>query len=323
MVEIFEIQGAGSASPYAGQTVITENNVVTAVAANGFAMQTPEARSDADVATSDGIFVFTVSAPAVAVGDFVNVTGQVVEFFDFTEFSNSPIVTVVSSGNALPAPVLLDANTPSPNQLPPATELERYEGMRIQIDGGAVTGSNQTFGSDPISEVFITAAPNRTFREPGIAAPGLPSLPVWDGNPEVFELDADRLGLSNPIVPAGSSFDAIGVLGYEFNDYEFWPSQFSFSPATLPVAVRARNTDEVTIGTLNLFRLFDDVDDAGSQDNGAVVSAAEYARRLAKFSLYIREVLAAPDILAVEEAETLAVVLALALQLAGDDAAGV
>lgn len=317
--EIFEIQGAGLVSPFANQTVITENNVVTAVASNGFAMQTPEARADADIQTSNGIFVFTGSAPAVAVGDFVNVTGEVVEFFGFTEFSNSPTVTVVSSGNPLPAPVVLDSATPSPDQPQPANTLERYEGMRIQINGGAVTESNQAFGTDPIAEVFITAAPTRTFREPGIAFPGLPGLPVWDGNPEVFELDPDRLGLSNQIIPAGSSFNAVGVLGYEFNGYEFWPTQFSFEPAALPVAVRARNSDEVTIGTLNLFRLFDNVDDPGPQDNGAVVSAAEYARRLAKFSLYIRNVLDAPDILAVQEVEKLAALEALANKIAADD----
>ncbi|MGH7451410.1 MAG: Ig-like domain-containing protein, partial [bacterium] len=319
MAEIFEIQGTGLASPLANQTVITENNVVTAVAANGFSIQTPEARADVDVETSNGIFVFTGSAPAVAVGDFVNVTGQVVEFFDFTEFSNSPMVTVVSSGNPLPAPVILDAFTPSPSQPQPANELERYEGMLIQITDGAVTGSNQSFGTDPIAEVFIVAAPNRTFRELGIAFPGLPSLPVWDGNPEIFELDPDRLGLPNQIVPAGSSFDAVGVLGFEFNDYEFWPKQFSFTPATLPGAVRSRNADEVTIGTLNLFRLFDNINDPGTQDDGAVVSAAEYARRLAKFSLYIRNVLGAPDILAVEEAEKLDVLQALANKIAADD----
>jgi len=319
LVEIFEIQGSGLASPYATQAVITENNVVTAVASNGFAMQTPEARVDADVETSNGIFVFTGAAPTVALGDFVNVTGQVVEFFNFTEFSNSPMVTVVSSGYPLPAPVVFDSSTPSPNQPQPANELERYEGMLIQITGGTVTGPNQRFGTDPIAEVFIVAAPNRTFREPGILFPGLPSLPVWDGNPEVFELDPDRLGLPNQIVPAGSSFDAVGVLGFEFNDYELWPKQFSFTPVTLPRAVRSRNSDEVTVGTLNLFRLFDDFDDPGSQDNGAVVSAAEYARRLAKFSLYIRNVLGAPDILAVEEAEKLDVLEALASKIAADD----
>ncbi len=319
MVEIFEIQGTGLTSPFAALTVTTKDNVVTAVAANGFSMQTPETRTDGNVETSDGIFVFTGGAPSVAVGDFVDVTGRVEEFFNFTEISNGPIVTVVSSGNPLPVPVVLDAFIPSPSQPQPANELERYEGMRIQISGGTVTGPNQRFNTDPIAEVFIVATPNRAFREPGISFPGLPSLPVWDGNPEIFELDPDRLGLPNQVIPAGSSFDAVGVLGFEFGGYELWPTEFSFTPVTLPRAVRSRNSDEVTIGTLNLFRLFDNIDDPGTQDNGAVVSAAEYARRLAKFSLYIRDVLGAPDILAVEEAEKLDVLQDLTDKIAIDD----
>ncbi len=35
---------------------------------------------DADVATSEGIFVFTSSAPSVSVGDSVKVSGTVQEF---------------------------------------------------------------------------------------------------------------------------------------------------------------------------------------------------------------------------------------------------
>jgi len=77
---------------------------------------------------------------------------------------------------------------------------------------------------------------------------------------------------------------------------------------------------EFTVGTLNLFRLFDDVDDPPDGDrNDAVVSEAEYLRRLAKFSAYIREVLEAPDILAVQEVESFAVLGDLAAQINSDD----
>ena len=39
VLEIFEIQGAGSASPFAGQTIATVDNIVTAVGPQGFAIQ--------------------------------------------------------------------------------------------------------------------------------------------------------------------------------------------------------------------------------------------------------------------------------------------
>lgn len=326
--EIFEIQGSGLASPFAGQVVTTEENVVTALAPNGFFMQTPAARDDGDPTTSNGIFVFTGGAPAVAVGDLVNVTGEVIEFFEFTEFSNGPSVSVVGTAS-LPAPVTFNALTPSPDPNTPsggANNFEAFEGMLIKIEGGTITASNQRFNPDPIAEVFIVAASARAFREPGIQFPGLPGLPVWDGNPEVFELDPDKLGLPNQIIPAGSSFDAVGVLGYEFGGYEFWPSSLTVTPAPLPVAVRNKQADEATIGSLNLFRLFDDVDDPPSVDaqgntrNDEVVSAAEYARRRAKLADYILNVLRAPDILAVQEAEKLEVLQALAADIAALDA---
>jgi len=316
--EIYEIQGNGLASPFANQTVTTENNVVTAVGSNGFFIQTPTARSDPDAQTSDGIFVFTSSVPTVGVGDFVNVTGNVVEFFNFTEYSNNPTVTFVSSGNPLPAPVQLDNMTPTPNQPQSATEYERFEGMRVQIANGVVTSGNQTFGTDPIAEVHVVAGANRPFRETGIEYPGLPGLPVWDGNPEIFEFDPDRLGQPNLTIPAGSTLSATGVLGFEFGDYEFWPTSYSVNTATLPRAVRSRNAGESTIATLNVLQLFDDVDDPGIGE--PVKTPQQYADKLNKLSMYIRTLLGAPNILALQEVEKLPVLQALADKINSDDA---
>ena len=328
--EIFEIQGAGSTSPLAGQNVETLDNTVTALAADGFFIQTPNARADADATTSNGIFVFTGAPPAVAVGDVVDVQGTASEFFDFTEISGAVTVTVDSSGATLPDAVAFDATTPSPVQPVSPTEFERFESMRITVASGVVGSPNQRFGVDPLAEVHVTATGERAFREPGILHPGLPGLPVWDGNPEVFELDPDRLGLPNLEIPAGSTFTGEGVLGFEFGGYELWPTVLSVEAATLPVPVRERATGEhaeYTIGSANLFRLFDAVDDPGipathctsgfrDEDSDEVLAPAEYERRLAKLALYIVEVLRAPDVLAVSEAEKVGVLADLAAEIA-------
>ncbi len=326
VLEIWQIQSAGPASPFENQGIRSENNVVTAVGPDQFAMQTPAARSDGDVNTSDGIVVFTGGTPFVAVGDLVTVTGEVVEFFDFTEFSTDAVVEIVApGGGTLPEAVPFNLKRPSPKPMYPSCEIEYecYEGMLIKIGSGLVTAPNQRFNTDPIAEVFITAGPHRAFREPGVEFPGLsmPPIPTWDGNPEVFELDPDKLGLPNQIIPAGSRFKAVGILGYEFGGYEFWPSTLKVKPAALPVPVRTRHPNEFTVGTLNLFRLFDDVDDAPDGDrNDTVVSTEEYQRRLTKFSAYIRTVLDAPDILAVQEVESLSVLQTLASRINSDDA---
>lgn len=314
IAEIFEIQGADLTSPFENMEVTSENNVVTALGVNGFFIQTPADRTDGDDATSDGIFVFTDTAPTVSVGDLVTVTGTVIEFFEFTEFSPVTEVLIVGTGD-VPAPVVFDETVPSPDQPQGDTAYEQYEGMLVTVANGYVVGPSQSFGTDPEAEAYVVASGIQTFREPGIEFPGIAGLPIWDGNPEIFELDPDKLGLTNELLPIGSTFSATGVLGFEFGGYELWPNELTTSVATLPGAVRAAESTEGTVASLNLFRLFDDVDDG----NEEVVDLEEYQRRLTKFSMYVRDVLQSPDILAVQEAEKLGVLEDLATQIQNDD----
>ncbi|MGW4275728.1 endonuclease/exonuclease/phosphatase family protein [Streptomyces seoulensis] len=184
-VRIHDIQGATRTSPYAGQKVTDVAGIVTGVrgygSSKGFWMQDPN--PDADPATSEGVFVFTSSAPKVAVGDSVTVTGTVSEYVpggassgnqSVTEITK-PVVTVVSSGNAVPAPVVINARSvpaaytpagdPAANgsvnglTLRPATYAldyyESLEGMNVQVaDTRVVTGT------DPYSELWVTVKPN-------------------------------------------------------------------------------------------------------------------------------------------------------------------
>lgn len=307
MAEIFEIQGSGTSSVFDDEIVTSENNVVTAVVSDGFFMQTPTERDDDNSTTSNGIFLFTGGAPSVAVGDLVNVTGIVQEFFELTEFTtgpvngmDGPIVTVLSSGNPLPEPIQLDESNPSPDAESPVT-FERYEGMRVAVASGIVSGPTDFFGN-----VQVAAKSTRTFREPGILFPGQSGRPVWDGNPELFELDPDGLGLDDVEIPAGTTFDASGVLFFSFGFHQLLPDVFNFSVPTLPRAVRSRNPGEFTVATQN-FRNFDDQD-------------SDFSLRRAKFSLQIREVLKSPDILGVQEVQTLSTLVSLTTRIKEDDA---
>ena len=86
--------------------------IVTVVDTIGFYLQDPT--GDGDIATADGIFVFTGfdGPPPVSVGDEISVEGTVSEFIpggaDTNNLSTTQIsgdlITVISSGNALPAP---------------------------------------------------------------------------------------------------------------------------------------------------------------------------------------------------------------------------
>ncbi|MFE1318056.1 endonuclease/exonuclease/phosphatase family protein [Kitasatospora phosalacinea] len=116
-LRIHDVQGSTRVSPRNGQTVTNVPGVVTGVRAygtKGFWIQDPN--PDADPATSEGLFVYTSSAPTVKVGDAVLVTGKVSEYYpnssggsqSVTELTG-PRTTVLSSGNPVPAPVVLDA----------------------------------------------------------------------------------------------------------------------------------------------------------------------------------------------------------------------
>ena len=87
--EIWQIQGTEQTSPLLGKTVLTHGNIVTAVGPAGFNMQTPDSRADADAMTSNGVYVYTGSAPTVAIGDVVDVDAVVDNYYNLTELKNA------------------------------------------------------------------------------------------------------------------------------------------------------------------------------------------------------------------------------------------
>ncbi|MGW2813105.1 endonuclease/exonuclease/phosphatase family protein [Streptomyces sp. NPDC001415] len=189
--KIHDIQGTTRISPLAGQQVTGVTGVVTGVRAygssKGFWFQ--DTAPDKNPATSEGIFVFTGANPTVAVGDAVEVSATVTEYVpggpasgnqSLTQLSK-PTVTVVSSGNAVPAPVVITARTVpdryTPNGDPAAGNsvngltlqpkkyatdyYESLEGMNVRIGTSRVVGA-----TDPYSELWVTVKPqeNRTAR---------------------------------------------------------------------------------------------------------------------------------------------------------------
>ncbi|MGW6485969.1 endonuclease/exonuclease/phosphatase family protein [Streptomyces sp. NPDC055056] len=184
-VRIHDIQGTTRTSPLAGKTVTDVSGVVTGVrtygSSKGFWFQDPDA--DDNPATSEGVFVFTSSAPKVAVGDAVTVTGTVSEYVpggastgnqSVTEITKAT-VTVVSSGNAVPAATVVDARS-VPNAYTPAGDTaaagsvngltlepkkyaldyyESLEGMTVQVaDARVITAT------DPYTELWVTVKPH-------------------------------------------------------------------------------------------------------------------------------------------------------------------
>lgn len=337
---IAEIQGSGSTSPLDTQTV-SVRGVVTGLKFNGFFIQSEEGTDDGDPATSEGIFVFTSSAPpsTVKLNRLVDVTGVVHEFVPsadpvqrpVTEIT-APTVFLVNTGVALPAPVVLGAA----NTLPDGglEQLERFEGMRVQVDSMTVTGptlgsvneQNATGSSNGVFYGVITGVA-RPFREPGIEIPnplpdGAPAtVPRFDGNPERLQVDANgQTGATGFEVAAGDVVTGIvGPLDYSFRTYLILPD-----PATPPVVfhntapkgVKNPGPNQFTVGAANLERFFDTADDPGTGE--PVLTPTAFANRLNKVSLFIRNILKTPDILGVEEVENLTTLQAIAARVNAD-----
>jgi uncharacterized repeat protein (TIGR01451 family) len=342
---IHDIQGSGSTSPLVGTSVST-TGIVTGIKSNGFFVQTPDAQADADTNTSEGIFVFTSSAPpaAAALGNSVIVTGSVQEFIPSadpnspptTEIAGSPVVTLLSTGNAIPAPTVLTASDTSPSGS--IEQLEKFEGMRVKVDSLTVVGPTQ----GTISEANATATSNgvfyavitgvaRPFREPGIEVPdplpaGAPCcVPRFDANPERLRVDSDgQVGGAAIEVTAGAVVtNLVGPLDYAFRTYTILPDPSQPPGVTGNVtftAVPDAAPDEFTVSSFNMERFFDTVNDPGVDD--VALTATAFNNRLNKASLAIRNVMRSPDIIGVEEVENLTTLQAIAAKINNDVVTG-
>ncbi|HEX4133856.1 MAG TPA: lamin tail domain-containing protein [Bryobacteraceae bacterium] len=127
-IPIGTVQGPGDSTPLAGHSV-TVSGIVTALRSNGFFIQDS---GDGNDATSDGIFVFTSSAPSgnAVSGNAVCVTGAAAEFDGQTEL-DSPTYFALSGNHPLPTPHVLTSSDLNPAG--PIDQLEKYSGMRVAI----------------------------------------------------------------------------------------------------------------------------------------------------------------------------------------------
>ena len=272
-LSIMQIQGESHWSPFEGQPVIT-TGIITAVDASGFYLQ--DAAGDANVNTSDALYVFTGSAPTVAVGDSVQVAGRVSEFgsdLPLTEINVTGAgfgVTVISTGNALPAAALVGTG----GRLPPTQSIdsdgltvfnpavdgadfwESLEGMRVAIDSPLVVANSDTaFG-----ETYVVASLG--LGATGVNSNGGITISPGDYNPEMIQLD-DFLISGSGFVSDYSVGDqpgtVIGVINYSFSHYELLITEVPAGTVdvtlTPEVVGFVGDANYMTIATLNVENL--------------------------------------------------------------------
>lgn len=126
-VTIFEIQGQQELSPYEGEIVKT-TGVVTGVFSGSYFIQDGEGEWN-------GVYVYGSSS--VTVGDEVELTAEVDEYYDLTELKNISSFTLLSSGNELPA--ASELSTQEIND-------EAFEGVLVTVVNTICTNDNLGFG---------------------------------------------------------------------------------------------------------------------------------------------------------------------------------
>lgn len=235
---IHDIQGAAHVSPLAGTSVTGVKGVVTATGGTGFWMQDPE--PDHDPATSEGVFVYTKSAPTAVAGDAVTVGGTVTEYrpggadganLSTTEIG-SPDVTVTAHDVAPPAATVIGRA----GRRPPGRVIDRgthgdvektgtfrprragidfyesLEGMRVEMRDAVAVGPTNSYGETPVIGDGGRGASVRTARG-GIV------MRAHDPNPERLIVAKGMAAV--PAADTGDRYDRVtGVLDYDFGNFE-------------------------------------------------------------------------------------------------------
>ncbi len=272
---IYKIQGNGDTSPMLGQLVST-SGVVTQVNNNGFFLQDPI--GDNNPATSDGVFVYTGTTPAVTAGQAVTLSATVAEFntgdstnaltlaHTVTELTSPVAITVVSSGNVIAPKFITLPATPS--------ELEAVEGMLVTINTQLTVSQNYfqgRFGQVTLSSGGRLIKPTNAFRAGTVDAANLAAnnaqrtLILDDGSSAQNPTITPYMGADNTL-RAGDTVDSLtGVIDYGLSTatntglaaYKIHPTTaVNFTRANARTAAPASVGGNLKVASFNVLNYF-------------------------------------------------------------------
>jgi hypothetical protein len=211
-VTIYDIQypeDPSGDSPYVGQEVTT-TGIVTAVGFKGY---------DDNVFISmpaggefSGIYCYATGTSDLQLGDEIEITATVDEYYSFTELVDATNVEVLSTGNPLPEPTVITTQELSSS--------EEYESVLVQLNDVYVSSAQDNHGEWYV--VDTTTVPCQI-------------------DDEFFYLDS----VDPPIVIEVGQFwgTLIGMVDYSWDEYGLNPrtpedmsTESDNSPETVPVA---------------------------------------------------------------------------------------
>ena len=311
---ISAIQGAGGESPFVGQQLTVSAIVTHVIAGRGFFLQEEDTDADGDALTSEGIFVFTGGGAGVALGDLVEVTGTVSEFFGETQLGSITATEIISSRNVLPtaAQIALDPAV--------AQDFEAIEGMLVTVTTGTVDPLTviENFNLDRFGEITISAGRqtqatqlfdaqteaadvaatiegnlnNRLLLDDGFTNQNPDEfvyLPGGAGDQGNGFLDAgDDFGDAGTTLRLGSELtaDVSGVMGFGFGEYRLYATEtLQVDEATNSGAREAAPEDvggSLQLASFNVLNYFTTLDEGnnGSGPNNLNPRGADTASEL-------------------------------------------
>lgn len=317
-LSIGTIQGPGDASPYRSDRVsfrgiVTgiqeDQNTRGAIYYTAF-VQDLLGSEDGDPATSDGIAVFFGrNRPQMPVGAIVTISGEVTEFYGFTEIDDDDLrVTIERNDGVLPEAVIIDPPADLDEQ---HAYFEPLEGMRVRLDGPArVVGP--THEGCGFAVVAATDPPEPVMRR-AIGDPTGRVIPV------LYPTDVD----CSDMVPlkTGDLIDELeGILIYNFDEFKILMessrdlavTESDFVPV-VPMPELA--TLQLSTVTINTNDWFDSESLTGNPDE-PVLPPEVLTVKETKLARALTELLHCPTLVAIQEVEHAALLDNLAAMMA-------
>ncbi|MBU2993318.1 ExeM/NucH family extracellular endonuclease [Octadecabacter sp. 1_MG-2023] len=257
---------------------------------NGFYIQEEEIDYDFNDLSSEGIFIFDGTAPLVDVniGDLVEITGSVSEFFGQTQLSATSVVVMDTDQ---PIPPAMDVVFPTANIMDDGSgnyvaNLEAYEGMLVNVAqdmtvsemfnldrfgqynvtaDGRVTQFTQN--NDPDAEGYEQHLQDTAARtlvlDDGLSAQNPDTLEIIDGNDGVLTAD-DSFRMGDEI----SSIE--GVVGYSFGEFRINDATGVYDQTNPRDETPEDIGGNFTVASLNVLNYFTTIDETGvTTDNGS------------------------------------------------------
>ena len=175
---VAEVQGTGASSPLVGEDVVVKGVVTAAYPEggfDGFYLQTQgTGPAPEESGASDALFVHQGVAlgPDVVVGNFVQVTGTVKEYFGLTEIEAAD---VVDAGTSFSPPQALTTGWPTTD-----AGRESIEGMLFQPTGDYTV--TNTFATNQYGEVGLAVGDHPLIQSTEVATPGSDAAKAVDAD---------------------------------------------------------------------------------------------------------------------------------------------